>query len=246
MSKAMLGKFGTALLAPLAGLALLVSAGMAPAQDRPVVVELYTSQGCSSCPPADRLLAKLAGREDVVALSLHVDYWDYLGWRDTFAQHQFTERQYAYRDQLGNNVVYTPQIIVHGREAVPASPGSIAAAIRAQASGPAVIEVSIRPENGMLKCRIEPGAETVTGTVWIAKYRLRETVEIARGENAGRTMTYRNVVNSLMRMGTWSGAQAEEVEMPHPEPGEGVAVWIQKGRAGPILAAAKVENPAGN
>ena len=209
-----------------------------------MVVELFTSQGCSSCPPADRLLAQLAEREDVIALSLHVDYWDYLGWQDTFADPKFTERQHAYRDAWSKNVVYTPQMVVNGARDVPATDGRAVTAAIAEARSPApLLEVSIEPEGGMLKCRIAPGPEPVTGTVWIAKYKMSATVQIARGENAGRTMTYHNVVTSLMRMGQWQGSEAEEVEMPHPEPGEGVAVWIQDGPAGPILAAAKVENP---
>lgn len=231
-----------ALVALVAPLAL----GQPARADAPlVVVELYTSQGCNACPPADTLLAELAGRDDVVALSLHVNYWDYLGWRDTFARHEFTERQYAYRDAWGKTVVYTPQLVVQGAGDVPATePRAVMAAIGRARSAEAPIEVSVVPQGGMLKCRIVPRDAQVTGTVWIAKYRLSATVEIARGENAGRTLTYRNVVTSLMRMGTWSGAEAEEVDLPHPDPGEGVAVWIQDGPAGPILAAAKVENPA--
>ena len=95
----------------------------------------------------------------------------------------------------------------------------------------------------MLKCRIEPGPERATGTVWIAKYTLSETVPIDRGENAGRTITYTNVVKSLNRIGTWAGVAHEDVAMPQPDPGEGVAIWIQSGEAGPILVAAKYENP---
>lgn len=230
----------SALLAVLAALALALPARA----DGPVLVELYTSQGCNACPPADSLLAGLAERDDVVALSLHVDYWDYLGWRDTFAQPQFAERQYAYRDAWGKNVVYTPQMVVHGSNDVPAGDKrAVAAAIdRALVTEP-LIEVSIEPVDGMLKCLIAPGPKPVSGTVWIAKYTLSATVEITRGENAGRRMTYRNVVTNLMRMGIWSGSETEEVEMPHPDPGEGVAVWIQDGPAGPIHAAAKVENP---
>ena len=231
----------SAFLAILAALALA-----APVRaEQPVVVELFTSQGCSSCPPADRLLAQLAEREDVIALSLHVDYWDYLGWQDTFADPKFTERQHAYRDAWSKNVVYTPQMVVQGAHDVPAADAKAVAAAIARAQDPApVIDVSVELEDGMLKCRIAPGPEPVTGTVWMAKYSLEKTVEIARGENAGQTMTYHNIVTSLMRMGKWSGSETEEVEMPHPDPGEGVAVWIQKGKAGPILAAAKVENPA--
>lgn len=233
----------SACLAALAALAVVLSA---PAgAGGPAVVELFTSQGCSTCPPADRLLARLAERDDVVALSLHVDYWDYLGWRDTFARPEFGERQRGYRDAWGKSVIYTPQMVVQGRHDVPAADeAAVSVAIDRALAPVRLIEVSIRAEDGMLKCLIEPGPEPVTGTVWIAKYTLSETVEITRGENAGRTMTYRNVVNSLMRMGTWSGGRTEEVEMPHPEPGEGVAIWIQDDASGPIHAAAKIENPA--
>lgn len=237
----MLGLLRSACLLLFAALA----AALPASAGGPAVVELFTSQGCSTCPPADRLLARLAERDDVVALSLHVDYWDYLGWRDTFARPEFGERQRGYRDAWGKSVVYTPQMVVHGRHDVPAADAAAVSAAIDRAVAPArLIQVSIHSDGGMLKCLIEPGPEPVTGTVWIAKYTLSETVEIARGENAGRTVTYRNVVSSLMRMGTWSGGQAEEVEMPHPEPGEGVAVWIQDGASGPIHAAAKIENPA--
>jgi hypothetical protein len=237
----MLGLLRSACLALVVALAAALPALAGGA----AVVELFTSQGCSTCPPADRLLARLAERDDVVALSLHVDYWDYLGWRDTFARPEFGERQRGYRDAWGKNVIYTPQMVVHGRHDVPAADdAAVSASIDRVLAPVPLIAVSIRSDGGMLKCLIEPGLRPVTGTVWIAKYTLSQTVEITRGENAGRTMTYRNVVSSLMRMGTWSGGQAEEVEMPHPEPGEGVAVWIQDGASGPIHAAAKIENPA--
>jgi hypothetical protein len=95
----------------------------------------------------------------------------------------------------------------------------------------------------MLKCRIEPGPKPVTGTIWIAKYLKSAAVEISRGENAGRNITYTNVVTSLNRIGAWAGSEPEEVAMPQPEPGEGVAIWVQDGEGGPILAAAKIENP---
>jgi hypothetical protein len=209
-----------------------------------VVVELYTSQGCSSCPPADEVLAQLSGRDDVITLSLHVDYWDYLGWRDTFAQHQFSQRQAAYRDAWRKSIVYTPQMVVQGRHDVKGSRAdNLAAAIAAAQEVEPPIKVTIERQGGMLKCRIEPGPKRTVGIVWIAKYTMSATVEISRGENAGRTITYMNVVNSLNRIGSWAGIEPEEVAMPQPEPGEGVAIWIQAGDAGPILAAAKIENP---
>jgi hypothetical protein len=217
---------------------------VAQAEGNVVVVELYTSQGCSSCPPADEVLAQLSGRDDVIALSLHVDYWDYLGWRDTFAQRQFGQRQVGYRDAWRKSVVYTPQMVVQGRQEVMGGrPDELAAAIAsARADGPAV-NVTIEREGGMLKCRIEPGPEHKVGTIWIAKYTRSATVEISRGENAGREITYMNVVTSLNRIGSWEGTEIEDVTMPQPEPGEGVAIWVQSGENGPILAAAKLENP---
>jgi hypothetical protein len=105
------------------------------------------------------------------------------------------------------------------------------------------VKVTIERRGGMLICRIEPGAERTVGIVWIAKYTMNATVEIERGENAGRTITYMNVVNSLSRIGSWAGSEREEIAMPQPGPGEGVAIWIQAGETGPILAAAKFENP---
>jgi len=228
----------------LASLALSAPVAQAQAEGSVVVVELYTSQGCSSCPPADEVLAQLSGRDDVIALSLHVDYWDYLGWRDTFAQRQFSQRQYAYRDAWRKSVVYTPQMVVQGQGGIMGSRADeLAAAIAAARQVEPPIKVTIERQDGMLKCRIEPGAARVAGIVWIAKYTLSATVEIDRGENAGRTITYYNVVNSLNRIGSWAGIEPEEVAMPQPEPGEGVAIWIQAGEAGPILAAAKIENP---
>ena len=224
------------------GLAACLVGGAALAGERPVVVELYTSQGCSSCPPADAALADLADRDDVIALSMHVDYWDYLGWRDTFAQHQFGQRQEAYREALKERVVYTPQFVVHGGTTVRAS--GLGPAIRAARNAADVVHLAIEPHEGMLMCRIEPLAGPVSGTIWIAKYTRVATVEITRGENAGRTTTYHNVVTSLSRYGDWSGDAPDEYPMPQPEPGEGVAVWIQDGDAGPILAAARIENPA--
>lgn len=212
-----------------------------------IVVELFTSQGCSSCPPADEALAQVSERDDVVALSLHVDYWDYIGWRDTFAQRQFGHRQAAYRNIWHKNVVYTPQLVVHGRgDLAGGRPGDLASAIAtAQATEPPV-RVTVERQGGMLKCRIEPGPNPVAGTIWIAKYIRSSTVEITRGENAGRNITYANVVTSLSRIGSWAGPEPDEVALPQPEPGEGVAIWIQDGEVGPILAAAKIENPPTN
>ena len=148
----------------IAGVAL--SAPVAQAGGNVAVVELYTSQGCKSCPPADDVLAQLSGRDDVIALSLHVDYWDYLGWRDTFAKNQFTQRQAAYRDAWRKSVVYTPQMVVQGRHDVMGSRADdLAAAIDAALRIEPPVKVTIERHGGMLKCRIEPGPERTVGIV---------------------------------------------------------------------------------
>jgi hypothetical protein len=233
-----------AVLAVLGFVWLTLPAPVAQAEGNAVVVELYTSQGCNACPPADEVLGQLAERDDVIALSLYVDYWDYLGWRDTFAQRQFVQRQAGYRDAWHKSVVYTPQMVVQsGQGVIGSRPDDLAAAIAtAQESEPSV-KVAIERQDGMLICRIEPGPEHNVGIIWIAKYTKSATVEISRGENAGRTTTDMNVVTSLNRIGSWAGNDIEDVAMPQPDPGEGVAIWVQDGENGPILTAAEFENP---
>lgn len=227
----------------LAAVAILFAILAAPARagGPSVLVELYTSQGCSACPPADRLLAELAEREGVVALSLHVDYWDYLGWRDSFAQKRFTKRQYAYRDRMGLRMVYTPQMIVHGSaELQGTQPERVAALIAAARREGAGARVSIAPHEGMLVARLEP-AGGKGGVVWVAGYHDRGEVSIESGENAGRDFTYRNVVHSLTRLGHWDGTAPREIELPAPAPGGGVALWVQGEDLGPVRAVARYE-----
>lgn len=207
-----------------------------------VLVELYTSQGCSSCPAADSLLGDLAKREDVVALSLHVDYWDYLGWRDTFAQSKHTQRQYDYRESFGARVVYTPQMIIQGTDDVVGSrEGDVNSLIDAALGDvqPASIEVS--ETGGTVSATLTPGAVAAPSVIWVARYTRAERVAIGRGENRGREITYHNVVRSLERIGNWAGAAEQEVTLPQPAEDEGVAVWLQSGETGPVYAAAKFE-----
>ncbi|MEM9371393.1 MAG: DUF1223 domain-containing protein [Pseudomonadota bacterium] len=214
-----------------------------PAKAEPaVVVELFTSQGCYSCPPADDVLGKLADHEDIVALSLHVDYWDYLGWRDTFAQSAFTRRQFAYRDEMGERVVYTPQMIVQGVSPVTGSRGmSVKDAIAKVRATPDSATIDIVEAGGGLKGRIAPVNGGAKAVVYLAKYTRSQVVAIERGENGGKTLTYHNVVDMLSKLHEWPGKATYEVDLPQPGPGEGIALWIQGGAAGPILAAAKYE-----
>lgn len=231
------------LLAPLAVCAGLLMPLAAQAADNVVLVELFTSQGCSSCPPADANLAALADREDVLALSMHVDYWDYLGWKDTFASAAHTKRQYAYRDHMGARVVYTPQMIVQGSYDVPGyRPDLIQGAIETVAASDRRASVAISEVNGRYAANLQMDGERGTCTIWMAYYVKEAQVDIARGENRGRTITYHNVVEKLMKAGTWTTTGPEAIDLPVPGPGEGIAVWIQNDRTGEVLAVGFVEN----
>lgn len=217
--------------------------GTAVAQDNVVLVELFTSQGCSSCPPADETLTYLAQRKDVLALSLHVDYWDYLGWQDTFAHAEHTARQAEYRDRLGSRVLFTPQVVVGGTESVPGYKRSmIEGAIARAAESPQDASIEIQKEDGMLHAEISNKGAQRASTIWVAAYDRSATVEIERGENAGRTFTYRNVVDKLMKVGPWQVDGQHRFSLPQPGPGEGIAVWLQEDRTGRILAASYTEN----
>ncbi|MGF1501058.1 MAG: DUF1223 domain-containing protein [Paracoccaceae bacterium] len=222
-----------------AGAALLLAVAPARAGEPAVLVELFTSQGCNACPPADRALAALTEAPDVVALSLHVDYWDYLGWRDSFARPLFTRRQYAYRDRFGARMVYTPQMVVQGRARLVGSrreelAASIAAA---RAEGRASVLSIEATEDGLTAVIAAGGAR---GVIWLATYERAASVDIERGENRGKRLTYHNVVRELARLG-WADGSGGRFAVPRPEPGQGVAVWIQGEGLGPVTAAAKFE-----
>lgn len=212
----------------------------AMAQASPVVVELFTSQGCSSCPPADELLGRMADREDVIALSLHVDYWDYLGWRDVFSSPAHTRRQRDYAGHMGERMVYTPQIVVQGREGMVGSHGSkVEAAIKRQADQPAVVLVQLTKMEDRLVAEIMPVDDgRARGRVLMAWYSRAEQVEIRAGENRGRNIVYHNVVRGWSDMGVWRGGR---IALTAPLPmADGVAVLIQDQQGGPILGAGRL------
>jgi len=186
----------------------LIAPSAAPAPS-PVVVELFTSQGCSACPPADAALAKVAARPDVLALSLHVDYWDYLGWEDPFAQPAFTARQKAYARAAHLRTLYTPQVIVAGTQSLvsPADP-ELEASIAAAAAEPPTVAmiVSRGTEPGQYAIDLSAPHPLKQGTVvQIVRYVPQARVEILRGENAGQVLDFVNVVTAWHAVAEWDG-----------------------------------------
>lgn len=222
----------------------------APERRIRAVLELFTSQGCSSCPAADAVLEKLAARKDVIALSLPVDYWDYLGWKDTLARPKFTARQKYYAKERGDGRVYTPQMVVNGlTHVVGSSPDAIEGAIKATEAQFAAtrIAVTVRSEKGRILIETgdaPPGAAPREATIWIAMVRRETEVKIERGENRGRTIKYANVVRELNPVGMWSG-KAVAVELSREavveQSNETCVVLIQAGKGGPIIGAAMVD-----
>ena len=213
----------------------------ARAQSGPVVIELFTSQGCSSCPPADALLAELAERDDVIALALHVDYWDYIGWKDEFAVPAHTKRQKGYAYAAGQRTIYTPQMIVGGLDHVVGyKPMRLAELIDEHRDLPHSVEFSATRKGKMLEIRASSVVkENDDMILQLARYMPTATVAIGRGENAGRTITYHNIVRDLSEIGTWDGRMplSMDVEVEGDEP---MVVLLQKAKYGPILAAARI------
>jgi hypothetical protein len=226
------------------------AAGAGEAQPQPILVELFTSQGCSSCPPADQILAQLKGREDVVALSFSVDYWDYIGWRDTLARHENTLRQQAYEKVLPSHRVYTPQLVIDGVQDLPGNQRQDVMQAVTRRSGEVVAggkraPVTLSQTGETVEVRIGAMAGVkAPATVWLAHTLSSRTVNIGGGENGGKTVTYTNVVRDFAAVGKWTG-EAMTLELPaRGVPGEttdGVAVWVQAGNPGPVLGAAQLK-----
>jgi len=206
----------------------------------PVVVELYTSQGCSACPPADALLHELAERPDIIALSLHVDYWDYIGWKDSFADPSHAQRQHGYARAANGTTVYTPQMIINGVDHVVGSrPMEVADALRNHWDKAPDVDVTLTRADDVLI--IDATAQTAGDyIVQMIRYSEDETVDIRRGENAGRVINYTNVVTSLDEIGTWDGQAALNMSVQIEGDAPSV-VLIQHSGNGPIAGAAELE-----
>jgi hypothetical protein len=187
---------------------------MAPAFAEPrAVIELFTSQGCSSCPAADKLLGELAQDPSLLTMSLAVDYWDYLGWKDTLALHGHTVRQRAYADARGDRAVYTPQVVINGVvHALGSDKAAIEKAIaetRSSTAAPLKIPVTVTVADGKISVNVPPaGGGTQPAEVWLCPITAQAPVMINRGENSGKTLTYNNVVRRWVKLGDWNGKAA--------------------------------------
>ena len=215
------------------------------------VIELFTSQGCSSCPPADKLIGEyVANRPDVLALSYNVDYWDYLGWKDTLASPENTQRQRDYAQARGDGQVYTPQAVIDGRtHAVGSRAPQIEAALDKYADGlPVPLSLSTTADAITVNIGKTPEGEMPHATLWLVMYAREVTVPIERGENTGRTITYNNVVKKLRPIAMWKG-ESMSVDLPKSEfkhaGADRCAVLLQTetkdGLPGPILGAATLK-----
>jgi hypothetical protein len=210
----------------------------AASDDRPVLVQLYTSQGCSSCPPADAFLHDLAARDDVIALALHVDYWDYI-FDDIFGKAAHTKRQYGYAAAGGRDMVYTPQMVIDGQDHVVGNrPKDVNALIARHLAAPQPVALSLSRADGQLSISATADAGfDVPLLVQVARYIPQQTVSIDRGENAGNTYSYVNIVTDLTELGRWDPAQPLAMKVRAPE-GTPLAVILQRPGYGKVEAVA--------
>jgi hypothetical protein len=214
---------------------LLLASSPASAQARPVVVELFTSQACSSCPPADALLRELTRRGDVIALGFHVSYWDGPGWKDPFSSASSTDRQRTYARRLDLHQVYTPQIVVDGaREMVGSNREQLFAALH-EVRPDAIAPVSFAADHRS----VTVGAGGAQGEVLLVRFAQSRTTQVAGGENANRTLNDANAVEMLTSLGSWNGSRLSFPIEP-PKDGEGIAVLVQASN-GRMLGAAALQ-----
>jgi len=225
----------------LIGLILFVLGPSIDAQPRPAVVELFTSQSCSSCPPAEAYIGQLARNPAVLALTFHVDYWDDLGWHDRFSSPEATLRQRDYAAALGLRSVYTPQAVIDGqRDFVGSNRVAIDSALQASRTG---VPVSLSFQHAALTVEVGSVAESKVSDVLLVAYLRSATSSIGRGENAGRTILESNIVRSVTRLGTWNGTRQQWQPRLESIPADAtdVAVLVQQRQPlGAIVGAAHI------
>ena len=220
---------------------LCAFAAQAAAEDLPVVVELYTSQGCSSCPPADALLHELAGMKNVIPLALHVDYWDYIGWPDGFAKAAHTERQEAYARSIGERMIYTPQMIFNGTDRVIGGDTmAVMDQLQAHAGATTPVELHVSRDGDRVSIAARSDVALPPMTVQLVRYSPLETVSIESGENEGQTLDYTNIVTDWQVVGEWTGQEPLALDVDAPA-GEPLVVILQEHGPGRIRAARRLD-----
>lgn len=213
------------------------------ANDNPVVIELFTSQGCSACLPAEELVQQISTSQDVIVLSFHVDYWDYIGWADVFADPAYTERQKQYARVAGRRMVYTPQIIIQGAiEASASRPMELMATLSDERENTSKTGMMIDAINGELVLRSSKLDRADGGVmdIQLVRYLPEAIVDVSDGENAGMTLTHTNVVYEWSVIGSWNGTEPLHVTIG-PDDGNPAVVLIQEAGQGRILLAAELE-----
>jgi hypothetical protein len=215
--------------------ALMLAPAAGWADSRPIVVELFTSQGCSSCPPADKLLSELARRPDVLALGYHISYWDHLGWKDPLSSEASTARQKAYAHRLSGGQVYTPQMVVEGTSAMVGSRRAEVIAALGEARPAAGAPASFAAD----RRSVTIGSGHGSGEVLLVRFAQHRATHVGAGENAGRSLEDTNGVETIKTLGIWNGTPAS-FQIEPPGPGEGLAVLVQA-EDGRLLGAAAVK-----
>jgi hypothetical protein len=240
-------KFRSLACLTMIGAAALLPAHRAAAGEPRAVVELFTSQGCSSCPKADRLLGELSRDPSLVTLSLPVDYWDYLGWKDTLALHGHTARERAYAEVRGDRAVYTPQAVIDGEVAVVGNDKqAIEEAIAKSPQATLHVPVSLKIENGSVVASLDASGDAGNAEVWLCPTIAKAVVKVMRGENSGHELTYTNVVRRWVKLGNYTGTAQTFTASLNDVSGDGVdgfTVLVQRGAAskpGPVIGAAQV------
>lgn len=228
-------------------LALLLPVQAGELKQRPVaVLELFTSQGCASCPKADALLSELSERPDIIALAYHVNYWDYIGWADTFGTEQNSDLQRDYAQSWGSSRIFTPQLVVNGAAGVVAGKQDIVRdAVRAASNLP--LQVSLNQAGGTLDISIPGKPDLKSAVVWLVTFHDRDEVAIERGLNKGKSIAYSQIVTGRQAVGMWDPSSGAHLKLPVSEVlsgrSNGAVVMVQEERAGlpgPILGAASL------
>jgi len=225
------------------------STSVIAADKQPVVVELFTSQGCSSCPPADKILGELASQPNVISLSFNVDYWDYLGWRDTLGSSKHTKRQQQYAANRGTRQVYTPQMIINGHVDVVGSRRSkVLAAVNKALTDNGRVPMEISETAGEITIDVadSPNSKLAAkSTVWVLVTSPKVSVPVERGENRGKKITYHNVVRQMVPAGMWDG-KAIRITLPKDglemSKGRDCIVLLQEGTVGKVIGAARMSD----